>query len=114
MDGLGLRVLHGQLAGDSCELESGTVGRRKRKMATGFRFYGAENIGRAAAFIFVVTTRLPSWLGRGGGTNIGVERDRLLIQTDHWFGCVVWFFIRFQAVLHVVDIILIEIGHAPH
>src|SRR5262245_60246340 len=43
-----------------------------------------------------------------GGTNVSVQGDRLLVQTD------VWLFIRLQHVLHLGDVVFVEIGHHPH
>ena len=83
-------------------------------MTTRFRLYGAENISGAAAFVFVVPSRLPPRLGRRGGTNIGMQSDRLLVQAEHRLLGIVWLFVRLQHVLHLGDIVIIEIGHHPH
>ena len=83
-------------------------------MTTHFRLYCAENISRAAAFVFVVPSRFPPRLDRRGGTNIGMERDRLLVQAEHRLMRVVRLFIRLQYVFHLGDIVVIQIGHHPH
>jgi len=83
-------------------------------MAACFGLYHAENIGRAAALVFVITPGFASRHGRRGGANIGVQRDRLLIQAyDRLLG-IVGLFIRLQNILHLGDVVIIELGHAPH
>src|SRR6266852_4745291 len=42
-----------------------------------------------------------------------MQRDRLLVQAEHRLLGIVWLFIRLQHVLHLGDIVLIEIGHHP-
>ena len=83
-------------------------------MTARFGLDRAENISGAAAFLFVITSCFPPRLGWRGGTDIGVERDRLLVQADHGLLGIVWLFIRFQYVLHLGDVVFIEVGHTPH
>src|SRR6185436_6222205 len=70
MDGFGLWVLHGQLAGHSRELESGTVGCGEGEMAAGFRLYGTDDIGCTAALVLVVAPCFASRLGGRGRTDV--------------------------------------------
>jgi hypothetical protein len=114
VDGLGLGVLQRQFTGDSRELEGGTVGCREREMAARLRLYGAENIGRAAAFVLVVAPRFAPRFGGRGRANLGMQRDRLLVQAHHWFGWIVRCFVSLQHVFHLGDVLVIEFGHAPH
>ena len=83
-------------------------------MAAGFRFYRAEDIGGAAAFIFVVLSGLAARFGVRGGSNVGMQGDRLFVQADHGFLRIVRPLIGFQNVFHFGDVVLIEFGHAPH
>ena len=83
-------------------------------MLTRLRLYRAENIGRAAPFVLVIPPRFPPRLGWGGGTHVGVQRDRLLIQTYHRLVGIVGLFVRLQNVFHLGDVGVIEFGHAPH
>ena len=83
-------------------------------MPARLRLYGAENIGRAAALIFVIPPRFPSRLGRRGGADVGVQRDWLLVQAHHRLLGIVRPFIRLQNVFHLGDVVFIEFGHAPH
>src|ERR1700685_343623 len=67
MDGLRFRILKGQLKNHLCELNSRAIRCGECEMAPRFWLYRAENIGCAAAFIFVVSSRFPSrlcWRGR--------------------------------------------------
>lgn len=69
----GVWVIHDQVAGCGCgitegefeghfgELEAGTVRRRECEVTARF---GAENVGRADAFVFVVLSCLASWPSR--------------------------------------------------
>jgi len=83
-------------------------------MATGFGLYGAEDISRAAALVFVISSRFPPRRGRRGRTDVGVQRDRLLIQAHHRLLGIVGLFIRPQNILHLGDVVIIEFSHAPH
>src|SRR6516162_1845874 len=79
----GCRVCQGQADRYLSELEARTVRRGKGEMTTRFRLYSAEDIGCAAAFVFVVPSGFPPRLGRGGRTNIGMQGYRLLVQAEH-------------------------------
>src|SRR5580658_7168611 len=96
------------------ELKRRTVRRREGKVPARFGLYGAENVGGAAALVFVVASGFPSWCSRRGWADIGMQGDWLLVQTHHWFLGIVGFFIRFQNVLHLGDVVFIEFCHAPH
>jgi|SRR5579863_1772129 len=52
MDGLGFRILKGQVEGYLCELKRRPVRRGEGEVPARLRLYGAENISRAAALIF--------------------------------------------------------------
>src|ERR1041384_5074979 len=80
-------------------------------MAAGLRLYGTENIGGPASFIFVIPARFPPRRCRRGGAHVGMQSDRLLIQTDYWFLLVVRPFVQFQDVFHLGDVVFIEVGH---
>ena len=83
-------------------------------MTTGFRLYGAENIRCATTFVFVISPRFPSRFRRRGGTDIGVQRDWLLVQADHRFLRIVGLFVHLQHIFHLGDVVFIEVGHHPH
>ena len=76
------------------EFEARSVRRGEREMPACFRLYGAENIGRAAPFVFVIPSGFPPGFGRRGKTNIGVQSDRLLVQADHRLLRIVGLFVR--------------------
>src|SRR5258706_4729561 len=63
------------------ELKGRTVRRREGEVPARFGFYGAENVGCAAALVFVVAPCFPSWCSRRGWTDVGMQRDWLLVQT---------------------------------
>jgi hypothetical protein len=60
---VGQRQGHGNLSEFTRTIRGG-----EREMATRFRLYSAEDIGGAAAFVFVIATRLPPRLSRRRGT----------------------------------------------
>src|SRR5207237_983197 len=59
MDGLGFRILNGHLEGYLRELKRRTVRCGECEMAADFGFYGTEDISRAAALVFVISSRFP-------------------------------------------------------
>ena len=110
----GFRVLKSQFEGHLGELEAGAIRRGEGEVTARFRLDRAENIGCAAALVFVVAPCFAPRFGRRGGTNVGVQRDRLLIQADYRFLRIVRLFVDFQNVFHLGDVVFIEFGHAPH
>ena len=99
------------MGGNPSKLKARTIRRGEGEMAPGLRLYRTEHIGRAAAFVLVVASRFSPRFDRRGGSDIGVERDRLLVQTDYGLLGIVWLFIRFQHILHLGDEVFIEVGH---
>src|ERR1041384_6201867 len=81
MNGLSVRVLKDQFSGHLSELKSRSIGRRGGEIPPRLRLYGAENISRAASFIFVIPPCFPSRLGWGRRADVGMQGDWLLIQT---------------------------------
>ena len=114
MDGLGFWILQSQMEQDLRELESRPIRGGEGEVASRFRLYGAENIGGATAFILTVLSCFPPRFGRRGRTGVGVQRDRLLVQADYRLRRILWPLIGFQHLLHLVDVLFIEVGHAPH
>jgi hypothetical protein len=114
MDGLRFRLLKGQMADYLSELNARTIWCGTGEVASRFGLYGAENISRATSFIFVIPSCLASRRGWRGGTDIGMQRYRLLNQAHYGVFGVTGPFIRLQDVRHVGDVRFIEFGHAPH
>src|SRR5258708_37724185 len=96
MDGLGLRILNGQVEGYLCELKRRSVRRGEGEVPARLRLYGAENISRSAALIFAIPPGFAPRLGRRGRADIGVQRDWLLIQTHDRLVWIVGLFIPLQ------------------
>src|SRR5262245_53603199 len=70
VDGCGRRVCQSQSDRYLGEFESRTIRRGEREMTTRFRLYGAEDVGCAAAFVFVIPSGFPPRLGWRRGPNI--------------------------------------------
>src|SRR5262245_2497061 len=114
VDRSGMGVLACQLSHDLGELKPGTIRRRERVMPAGLRFHSTENIGCAAPFIFVVPAGFPPWFSWYRRTYVGMQSDWLLIQTDHRFGRIVGLLVGCHHVFHLADVLVIQVGHAPH
>ena len=56
MNRLDFRVCQGQGDGSLSELKARSIRCGEREMTTHFRFYGAEDIGYAAALAFVISS----------------------------------------------------------
>ena len=96
------------------KLVTGAIRSREGEVAPGLRFYGAENIGGAAAFVLAVGAGFPSWCGRGGWPHLGVERHRLLVQANHWLRNIMRPLISLQRGLHAGNVVSVQFGNAPH
>ena len=83
VNSVGIRILDGQMEGHSSERKRRTVGRGEGEVPSRSGFYRAEDIGRAVALVFAVAPCFASRRGRGRRPDIGVQRDRLLIQANH-------------------------------
>jgi hypothetical protein len=99
---------------DLSEFKPRTIRCGKGEMAACLRLYSTENIRRTAALVFVIASRFPSRLSGGEGTNLCMQRNRFLIQTHYWLLKIVWPFIRLQGVLHIGNVVFIEVGDTPH
>src|SRR4051794_21444427 len=84
MNGFGCWVLTGQVEGHLRELKSRTIRCGERKVSARFRFYRTEDIGCPATLVFVIASGLSSRFSRRGRTDIRMERDRFLVQAQHW------------------------------
>ncbi len=84
------------------------------EMPTGFRLHGAEDMGGAAAFVLVVPLRRSARSSGNRQPNVGVQRDRFLIQADHRFDRGVGLFIGCQYVFPLFEVLRIQLRHAPH
>jgi hypothetical protein len=109
----------GGIAGDYDFQSLGELRRRpvwgnEREVPSGLRLHGAKYVGRSASLIFVVR---PSGLARRHGPgrpHIVMQRDRFFIETNYRFSWVIRPFIYFQHVLHLFQILVGQVGHAPH
>ena len=83
-------------------------------MTPGLWLYGAGNTGGLAALVFVILARFPSRHCRRGWPHIGVQGDRLFIQTDYRLLRVIRPLVHLQDIFHVGDVVVIKICHHPH
>jgi len=114
VDGLRFRVVLGHSADGLGEFSRGAASGGKSKMLSRLGFHRAENIGRAATLVLVVTPRLSSWLHRLGRAHLSMQCHRLLLQADHGFLGIVGFLLRLQDIFHPGDVLRIQFRHAPH
>src|SRR5437867_7873554 len=84
MDGLYFRILNGQVEGYMCELKRRPVRRGECEVPARLRLYGAEDISRAAAFVFAIPPGFAPRLGWKGRADIGVQRS---LQTMAMMRC---------------------------
>lgn len=85
MYGLRVPVLDRQLADNTGELESGAIRCREGEVAADLWFHDAENIGRAATLVLAIASRFTPRFGWRGGPNIGMQGNRLLVETNSAF-----------------------------
>lgn len=114
VDRLRRRILQGQFEGHLGELKARSIGCNKSEMAAKLRFYRTENIRCSSPLVLIILSGFPPWQCGRGRPNIGMQRNWLFIQTNYGLFWIVASFIRLQNILHFDDIVLIEVGHAPH
>jgi hypothetical protein len=82
-----------------------------RKVPSGFGLHDGEDVGGAAALVFVVTFGDATRLGWPWRADISVERNGLLIQTYNRFRGLVGFLVERQNIFHLGDVSVIEFCH---
>jgi len=114
VDRFNCRMGDGQVESNLRELKPRPIRRREGEMASRLWLDRAKHIGDTAAFVFAVPSGRAPRRRRRGRADIGVERDRLFVQAnDRLFG-IIRPLLGFQHILHLGDVLFIEIGHAPH
>ena len=114
MNRLGCRVLHGHFADEPRQFKGRSIGGGSGEVAACLGFHRAENISRTTALVFAVSPGLPPRRGRGWRSDIGMQRYRLLVQTHHRLLSIIRAFISLQDVFHLLDVLVGEVGDAPH
>src|SRR5215467_13523431 len=85
VNALGLAVAHGEFEECHGETVGGAIRRRPREVASSFRFYGAEHIGRSTAFVFGVPFGNMTGGRRTWRAHIGAQGRWLLIKANYGF-----------------------------
>jgi hypothetical protein len=101
VNGFGFRVCQRQSDGNLSELKGRTTRRGEGEMTTGFRLYGAANIGRAATSVFVIASRFPPRFGRRGGMDCSHY-----LPLRHLIDCI--------EVIHAVDSVQVTLMYRVH
>jgi hypothetical protein len=114
MNGLGVRVLHRHLAKESGQFEGRSIRGGRGEVAAALGLHRAEDIRRTTTFVLGISPGFPSRRCGRGRSDIGVQRHRLLVQANHRLLRIVGAFISFQDVFHLGDVLVIEVGDAPH
>src|SRR5215472_9921081 len=114
MNGLGFRVCLRQALHHARELVPGSIWGGGGEMPAGLGLHHAENVGGATPFVFIVLLGGLAWLYRTRCPHVGVQGHWFLIQTNHGFGGIVRLLINAQCVLHAVDVVRVQLRHAPH
>ena len=114
MNGSGKRVGRNDVTDYQGELEGGSIWSGAGKVSASFGFHDRKNIGRASTLVLVVAPRNVAGPHGADWPDVGMQRNRFLIQTDHRFRCRVGFFINGQDVFHLLDVFFVEVSHAPH
>src|SRR6516165_632665 len=71
-------------------------------------------LGSTAQNVLAVPQRFSARHSRRSCSHIGMQSDGLLIQANYWFCAPIRTLIEFQDIFHLVDVLLIEVGDAPH
>jgi hypothetical protein len=111
---LGLRVLHRQIANESPKLKGGPIWRGRGEVASGLGLDCAERVRRAASLGFAVSASFSARYSRPRRPDVGMEGHWFLVQTNYWLGRIRRALIDFQHVFHLLDVLIVEVGDAPH
>ena len=83
-------------------------------MPAGLGLGQGADMGRAAAFVFVVPLGPAAGRRRSGRPHLRRQRERLLVPANLGLGRVVRPFIQRQKIFHALDVWLLELRQAPH
>jgi len=98
----------------SSEVGPGSFRSGVRQPSPGLRLHDAEDRGRALALVLVID---PGWLARphrAAFARITAEHHRPLVETDHRLRWVREARVESEHVLHALDVLPVDRGHAPH
>ena len=114
MDRVGLWIAGHDLHQIVGELGGAAIGSRFGEMASGLWFNAAEDVGRAAPFIFAIAAQNLPRTHRPRRADIGVQNHRFLVDANHWFPLRQRLFVYFEHIFHMRDVLFIQFRHAPH
>ena len=114
MDGVGSRIVLGDR-----EQKIGKLGRRAGgcyfgEMNSRLRFDAAEDVGCAAALVLIISSRDLTGPHRNRGPRIFMQHRRLFVDANHGFALRQRLFVGLEHVLHLVDVLLVQLPYAPH
>ena len=87
--------------------------RGRDEVAADLRLYRDEQVGRAAAGVFVIDAPNVVRLDLAVA-NVGKQLHRLLVEADHRLIRIVLSLVRCEHVLYARDVLVIELWNAPH
>ena len=114
MDGVGGRIVLGDREQKIGKLRRRARGRHFGEMNSRLRFDAAKDISRAAALVLIIPSRDLTGPHRNRGPRIFMKYRRLFVNANHGFAFRQRLFVCPEHVLHVDDILLVQLPHAPH
>jgi hypothetical protein len=96
------------------ERRSFAIGRRELEPHSGQRLDDAEDVGRAAADVLVISARQPAGPHRDAGLRVFVQNDRSLVEANDRLQRIQLTGVEPEHVLHAIHELVADRRHAPH
>src|ERR1700682_3936168 len=77
-------------------------------------FHCTKDVRGSTTFVFVIALGDLARTRRQGRSQIRVERDRFFVQANHRLGGTIGVLINCQNVVHLAEILGVQVGDAPH
>jgi len=123
---MGVEVVHDQVdctsrgiasreaVDQTSELRARAIRRGPGEVSTRLGFHDTKDVRCAAPPVFVVPFGRPARLGRDRGAQFAMQRHRFLVQAYDRFTGIIGLLVQSQHVLHLADVLLVQLRHAPH
>jgi len=96
------------------ELWARAIRRSPGEVPTRLGFHDTKHIRCTPTPVFIVPFGGRAGPGRNRGAQFAMQRHRLLVQAYNRFKGIIGLLVQSQHVLHLADVLTVQLSHAPH